>query len=135
MLFFLAQCVFPPLQFGSQQLFGGPTPRLRVIGEFEKLARQGGLGTPALFWFVQKLCFPRFLHQLLRTQKRWQMPGDAIQSRSTMVFGAVFLRFLDLLPLRPDRIHSFGFCISEDVRVATDELFSNVASDLIKIEY
>src|SRR5678815_2291457 len=123
--FFLpAQFFLSLLNFGPQQLLSGPPFRLSILGEVKEFTPQCGSVSPALPRRGHEPRLARFLHQLFRSKQPRQMLRNAVQCRETMVLRAMFLRFLYLLPLRPNRVHGFRFCISEDVRMPPDELFS-----------
>ena len=62
------------------------------------------------------------------------MAGNAVQCGSAFAWAALFFRFFELFPLRPDGVDGFGFALAEDVGMAMDEFVDEPPADLIEIK-
>ena len=62
------------------------------------------------------------------------MFGDSIQRRSPGVLRPVFLRSLDLLPIRPHLIHIFDFQLPKNMRMPSNELVHDVPRDFVEVK-
>jgi len=123
------------VEFGAEEFFGGPTLALGGGGEGEELlgelffGRANGRGIG-----FEELGFARFFDQLFGVEKGGEVFGNSVEGAGAFAFGAGFFGFLDFLPLGPNFIDGFGAGFAEDVGMAAEKFFGNVAGDGVEIK-